>query len=184
VAPKVDAENNQEDSGVLFRPADAMKPTLAGIKARTVDSDSASLRPLSDSLRCILVVFVRVLDALYLIFWVERFSPGSCCWLEKICYGAIGCHCRGFFLWKHERASFGRCFLEDGCVSHGASRFPDAETAAILWLSETHSLGESSCDIGKLDSFVGCSPTGVCRSRRIFCMYDDSCLAVRLKVRM
>lgn len=62
----VDAENNQEDSGVhgvLVRPADAMKPTLAGIKARAVDSNSASLRPLSDSLRCILVVFVRVLDA-------------------------------------------------------------------------------------------------------------------------
>lgn len=69
--------------------------------------------------------------------------------------------------------------LEDGCVSHGASRLPYAETAAILWLSETHSLGESSFNIGKHDSFVGCSPTGVRRSRRMFCMYDDSCLAVR-----
>lgn len=54
----VDAENNQEDSGVhgvLFRPADAMEPTLALNRARAVDSNNASLRPLSDSLRCILV---------------------------------------------------------------------------------------------------------------------------------
>lgn len=61
----VDAENNQEDSAVhrvLFRPADAMKPTLAGNKARAVDSKTASLRPLSDSLRCILVC-VRAFDA-------------------------------------------------------------------------------------------------------------------------
>jgi hypothetical protein len=65
VASHVDAENNQEDSGVhgvLFRPADAMKPTLAGNKARAVDSNNASLRPLSDSLRCILV-FVEAFDA-------------------------------------------------------------------------------------------------------------------------
>lgn len=57
----VNAESNQEDSGVhgiLFRPADAMKPTLARKKARAVDSKSASLRPLSDSLGCILL-FVR-----------------------------------------------------------------------------------------------------------------------------
>lgn len=65
MASSVNAENNQQDSGVhgiLFRPADAMEPTLAGKKARVADSKSASLRPLSDSVEMYLAIRKSVLD--------------------------------------------------------------------------------------------------------------------------
>lgn len=42
----------------------------------------------------------------------------------------------------NRRVSLGHRFLEDGCVSRGALRVPFAETAAILWPSETQLRGK------------------------------------------
>ncbi|KAH8123399.1 hypothetical protein LI328DRAFT_95729 [Trichoderma asperelloides] len=74
-----------------------MEPTLARKRTRAVDKQSASLRPLSDSLRCILL-----LVSAFLIFDTDLLGREELMWFMLlvgiIFYDSIDCHSLCFSL--------------------------------------------------------------------------------------